>query len=223
MITVQFGVHKSASTFCTQLIQACLQEAGIPVTYLPMQKLDAEFFSAYGHLENNSQAAVLVKSHGRLTHPIRERIETDRVSVFATYRDPRDAILSSMDAAPIERQAGKSNRMASIQSLDDAINVIRHDYDIFFRWTAFHNVTCISYDILAEYPTFAINKIAERLGLNVSSAAILEKFSDPSRIRRFNKGVANRFRNELTEAEQKRIMKSFRDYTEFIGDTTNTV
>jgi len=218
VIIIQLGVHKSASTFLVQLIQSSISLSGGEVEYRPMARMNSTFFEQHVDFLDTRNDHVLVKTHGYLTQALEHRLAENKVKVFATYRDPRDVVLSVLDAAQVQRDQGNTKtRIAKVQSFEDALNFVRQDYDRFFKWAEVGQLHYISFDDLALNPESVISRVCNELSISVKPGVVLEKFKDKQNIRRFNKGKPDRYKSELSTDEQALVLSRFPDYQEFVS------
>jgi len=216
MIVIQFGIHKSASSFLAQLIEACLIEAEHSVLRKLSTKPDDQFFAEHERFEQTKTKTVILKQHARPKPLARQKVADGKALVIASYRDPRDAALSVLEASEQERKALNNNKIAAIHTLDDAVDLIRKDYTAFFEWAKTERMTCISFDTLATDVETAIGVICRSLNISASSKNVASLFSDKTKIQRFNKGKLDRHKDEMSFEDQARIMKRFDDYSEFV-------
>lgn len=220
MLVICYGLQKSASTFCFQLISDVLEDAGYPQRQWRRQFLKTLPASTAGGItttkKDNLETLLseaedgwrAVKTHSVLTEFAKNLIAQNRVTAFATYRCPRDAALSMFEHAERQRAAGPGGPQgfgSKIFTLEDAIRHVGSMLPRAREWCEHPQVNTVSYEMLRTDSVGACALIAETLGLTADAEKIVSKYeSGEGKIQNYNVGRKGRFEAEATP-EQKAL------------------
>jgi len=224
MIVFGYGLQKSASSFCFQLVTDMLDAAGQDQApfrtecFPQLKNVKGKAFVTtnwdtvsqiidYVERDHDGQMTVAVKTHSALTPRVEALMTLGWATAFATHRDFRDAALSMFEHGQRLRDSGApmDRNFASLETLDDALLHIANQKPRLQQWMDSSKVCSISYDTLRQNPGKACEKIANHLGLEVDYNPILKKYlGGEAKIGNYNVGEVGRFMTEATD-RQKRL------------------
>ena len=216
MLIVCYGIHKTASTFTWQLIR----EYFSLFTKMEVTSPNAVFqctrhnLAEFEEIIRDDSHAVILKTHGRLT-PFLQKLSAENCC-FATanFRDPRDVTLSMLDAGEVERNSGKNNVMSQILNIDNAIEKVLIEYEVFEKWAEEDFRQKVEYEEICFNTKPTLKKLlSPMLGHPPSDSeidSVVEAFSDRRNIK-FNKGVPNRYTLEMNEEQAERCNEKFKE------------
>ncbi len=229
LIYFSYGMTKTGSTLAYQLTRAVLVAAGCPQ---PKLKAAALRHSArINHAQHLTEAdiadiraevanwdgPVVIKTHTRPDDPaVVALLQSGEAVAHACYRDPRDMALSMLDHGKQARAEGKP-AFSEIETLDDALNGIRNQMDSLTAWLRLPNVLPLCFDDIAFRSAETVDRIADQLGLRVDAEQIAEQVKDTT-FTQFNKGVASRYRSEMSAADADRITTEFSPFYQTLID-----
>ncbi len=142
---------------------------------------------------------VVLKTHGLLTPELEEMIDNGVILAFSSFRDPRDSILSTLDAGATAREKGLTCWFTGYTEIEQLINPMISQFNITVPWAMNSNVLCIPYylTVLCQSPVVEI--LAAHLNYGWVGRFLAEtmdgrKASAPE----WNKGIADRYIEQLT-------------------------
>ena len=213
MIIFQQGAPKSASSFCSQLLREIAVENGY--TQDGMQEILGKkqrggfvmkLHTIKDHLNDLPEYSVL-KTHAQpfSAEPL---LRQNLAIGFVTIRDPLDSVRSLLDHAEASR-ANNKDEFADVTTAEEAGRIILLHLAYSMMWLRNPNVFPVYYDQLRSKPHKAAVMMAEKIGLPVNPRRIARKFSDKTKIRRFNIGEAGRGQNLLAENDRQNLARMF--------------
>jgi hypothetical protein len=141
------------------------------------------------------------------------------------YRDPRDALLSAFEYGVRKRGVGRSGAFAALNTLEQAITFMADYVRISESWLACEQALHTRYeDLLLNYWEEA-DRLVEFLGIDPSAVAVKDAIDryqpqrgsgDQAGIH-FVKGQIGRYREALSEAQQRLCIQTFGAYLEKRG------
>lgn len=192
MIIFQQGAHKTASSFCVQIIRALCAAAGHEQP--PPHK--TLFFNKISNADPSAARPFQpIKTHGPPGWA-REALQDGGGIAFITFRDPLDCIQSLLDhgARKDGEFANEFNDMTPWKALD--LHLL-HLADS-MKWMRLPNVWPIYYDELTQRPHETVAFMAEKLRLSVDPDKLIAEIGAP---RRMNVGRSGRGRDVLNLPE----------------------
>ena len=223
-----YGMTKSASTLAFHLTRGAMEHAGLAqplarvsavgpdrkinfVTHVDDRQMDELLAAAdrLGHM-------LVLKTHTRPDPSVVRAVEDGRAIAHAIYRDPRDAALSMLDHGAQARARGHSG-FAEIETLDDAIVGLRGQSDTLTAWLQLPGVVPLRYDDLAFNTVPTTEAIAAQLGVTIDAEAVARAVLRTQFIQ-FNKGIPDRYRTEMSEADSTRIRDIFAPFYQHLID-----
>ena len=222
-IVISYGMPKSASTFAWMLLKQILIEDGDPIATLsPNTKNNHSKEDFVLSLEDGQIDKIAAETNGGSvvlkTHAAAHLFEGfdapfDRSFVFVQYRDPREIALSLIDHGARTRAKGIPD-FADCDDHQSTFKYIDAAFDCARSWMRKDGAVAISYDELCFDSTATIERVGEILGIDVDPQRILHHFADTSTIYQFNKGVQNRWQQELSVEESNVFLERYSDYFE---------
>lgn len=148
-----------------------------------------------------------VKTHAKPTRFLRTLSQYKLAKSIFIYRDPRDRLVSIMNIAAKQREAGLVDRsFAHIQGFDDALEAVTTSYKHFEMWQKNPETMLIRFEDLVQNRNAEMKRTADFLGLSLNDEAItvaLARFDEPNKEKRlhFVSGKIGNYKDVLS-AEQ---------------------
>lgn len=213
MIIFQQGAPKSASSFCSQLLREIAavngytqegmreilgrkQRGGFVVHLRTIEK----------HLDDLPEYSV-IKTHAQpfSAEPL---LRENKAIGFVTLRDPLDSVRSLLDHAATSR-AKKKREFADVTTSEEAGRIILLHLAYSMMWLRNPNVFPVYYDQLRSKPEEVVAMMADKMGLKADPEKIAKKFTNKTKIRRFNIGETGRGQKLLADDEQRNLARMF--------------
>ena len=223
MLVLCYGIQKSGSTLAFEMVGAALASAGFAQDFVRNDRGRSEgnfisqakrdsLASLIGEIGPDRRIAV--KTHSGFPKPLAPWLDglaaEGKLRVVASYRDPRDACLSLVDAAAKSRRIGKHD-FAEVATLDDAAAYIEARIPAFERWAGLEKTLLLDYETAAFAPGTALDRIDAALGIASHRQAVLRHaFEDAKTLK--NKARPARHRDELTPDDNARLTARFQDF-----------
>lgn len=227
LIYICYGMPKSGSTLAFNLTRAVLEDAGItqgpldaPEAVKPgvMNYIDVirpnELAALCDAADTLDETPIAIKTHGGLWGCVERALTAGWARGQAVCRDPREVALSMLDAAREDRTWGKRNGIPML-TLQDALPAVRAHIDKFDTWAAHPNVMTLTYDELAFDTVIAASKIAAHLDVTVNETQCAR--AALSMLGQFNRGIEQRWRQEMSKDDIARFADEFGDFIEAHG------
>jgi hypothetical protein len=225
MIIVSAGLRKSASTlaffYAIELIKRSQRRSGQAVLekYADGKgyrgKLDFKTIILLIYI-NYRYGDVVLKTHGEPTIYLKLLIQLGLAKVTYNFRDPRDAIISMLDHGKKTRlqfdkrgEKYSSRGFGNIYSVHDAVPRILPDVKAWAAWNNLDETLMIRYEDFTCSKLDYLKKISRHIGCSTTDSELeliikefdKEQTSSSSNVANFNKGIAGRFRTEMTSEE----------------------
>src|ERR1022692_3741652 len=209
------GVAKSGSTFLFQVAR----DVAAAINGLPHNKAKSRFFPGmdvpdYVHQPADDlieplvrllppSAAFVLKTHGRITPLIASGIRSGLVKAVVSFRDPRDLVISMLDAGVSDRKKRKDRGFSPLYKVEDALQPVRDGWEAAREWAYFPGTLPVPYLLTATNQDFVIDLVCKYLSAEHCYHSIRERYAHDkeTNIREFHKGVADRFLEDLTPEE----------------------
>lgn len=223
---LSYGVTKTGSTLAFELVRAILDQAGVDQSRLPDGAVtpghNINFFA--GAVSDQVTAAleaaagrgglVAVKTHGRPESRARAAARRGRLIGHVVFRDPRDIVLSMLDAGVRARQMG-ARAFSEIVTLDDALRALERQVSRMNAWLEVPGMMPLLYDRFAFDLPRSVRQLARQLGVEADPDAVIAAVE--SRFTQRNKAIPSRHENEMDPADQRRVLAQFGDvYARFL-------
>lgn len=227
-ITISYGMPKSASTFAWMLLKDFLITAGRSVVTLSNEAKGNRSIEDYVTDVDSARLSIIKDeaSGGDVvlkTHSI-SNLFSDCTNVFpdsyifVQHRDPREIVLSLIDHGNRSRERGIQD-FAECLDVDSSLLVVDHAMNSFFSWASKPNAHLISYEQLCFNTKGTILRLKKIYGIdNVDAEKLISKYGDKSLIIQFNKGVRNRWENEMSDADSMKILDRYSKYYKFVEE-----
>lgn len=145
-----------------------------------------------------SGSMFLIKTHAKLTDDVAELIEAGRIGAFTSFRDPRDAALSTLNVGEKDREKGVDRWFAKIKDIEQLSRAINTQTDDAYRWVRQPGVFAIPYYITAMSQSTSVGLLADYLGVpHLKNILAAKMDADREKLPEFNKGVLDRFVDEF--------------------------
>jgi hypothetical protein len=229
MLVISYGIERSGSTLAFEMARGLLIENGFDQSVLesplvvPARRINLanrwDNETLQGLVGETEHRKVAVRTHappGDISSElVAELAGRGKLKVQATYRDPRDIVLSLIDAGRDARENGRT-AFAQIDGIDAAIHHLHRSVKIFIAWSRLQ-ATLFRYDDLAFNMSNTIRRMARDLGLptipdfvrGYLAAAFTER----------NKGIPNRYLAEMSPVDSAKIETEFSDFFDLIKRT----
>lgn len=237
MIYLSYGMPKSASSFCAQIVRELLKRHAdanglrfLMVRDLLPENPQGAFFvpsPSFGlddflrvALEASSDGVCMpVKLHARITPYAKSLIESGAILASASFRHPGDCILSLMDA--YRREAAdpqRKNRFPGGRDFDSALKACQGSGRVFIEWANVKNVELVYFNDIAANPHGVLERLKRQIGCSISDHEWLDRYlDDKSLIFEFNKGVLDRRLQEFSSRQLGQIEDQCSDMVAFIS------
>jgi hypothetical protein len=219
MIYISYGMTKSASTFLWLLTRETLRACGHDVIRLsastkggrnsPEDYVDPCDFAALRRVAAEVEdRSVVIKTHGPPGPGVFEAVEAGDVLANAILRDPREIALSLADHGTRSRETGIPD-FAEFKSPEDAFGTLDTQFMILRAWTRSRRVLTVTYDDLCFDTPRVIERLGDQIGETVDLDLVLSRLGDRTGIRHFNKGVRERYREDMDPLMQQRFLERY--------------
>jgi hypothetical protein len=163
-------------------------------------------------------AFFVLKTHGKLSPSLGGRVAAGQVLAFTSFRDPRDTVIAMLDAGVRDRERGADRSFAKMRSVEDTLQPVKHGFAVAHEWMTCERVLQVPYYLIAAEQDFTIRLLVRYLGLEFFCRALTAHFAvnREQRITEFNKGIADRFIDDLPPDDTLRLTQ---DFSTEIADT----
>lgn len=222
MLVLCYGIQKSGSTLTFEMVKAALASAGFAQDFIrnDLGRPKGNFINTTRDNivsmieEIGPDRRIAAKSHSGFAKHLSAWLEglmrEGKLRVIASYRDPRDACLSLVDAAAKSRLIGRYN-FAEVATLDDAVDFIEARIGAFEKWAALEGTLLLDYETVAFAPDTALDAIERTLGIVSDRQAVLRHaFEEADTLK--NKAQPARHRDELSPADNARLTERFQGF-----------
>ncbi len=219
LLFFSYGVTKSGSTLAFEFTKAALAQAGYDQPRLQCgAMIVSRKVNAVEHLDDTQADALLaaaaqvghpivLKTHTRPDPAVIRLLSSGRAQAHAVVRDPRDVALSMIDHGRRSRENGRP-AFAEIHTLDDAMQGISNQFEQLTEWLTLPGVRLLRYDDLAFDSELAVRDILDHLGIDGDPLEIADSVLRSS-FTQFNKGIRDRHRTEMSDADSARFRMRF--------------
>lgn len=222
MIYLTYGIPKTASTYCYQMIRLLCIAAGWEQPDLPdgikheqsninfIGPLTSEKLDALVNCSSEDDL-IVVKTHSGVTDNLKEYIEQGVIYACASYRDPRDMSLSLIDAGERARSQGVVGGFNRFNSIEDTIPSISRHIERFQHW-----IDCgalpVYYERLCFDTRSFLESVCQQLSISkkLINKVLLESYM--MQIGQYNKGVSLRYKYDLSSENNKFFLSNFGEF-----------
>jgi hypothetical protein len=217
-IYVSYGVTKTGSTLAFEVARVVLEQAGVDQSRLPdsvvagpyrnnfLAAVVSEQVPAVVAAAEERGGLVAVKTHSGPGAGARQAARSGRLIGHVVFRDPRDIVLSLLDAGARARQESR-RAFSEIVTIEDALVGLGRQVAKMNRWLELPGMMPLLYDRFAFNTARTARLLACQLGVSVDAekaAAALE-----GRFTQRNKAKPFRHLEEMDPADQRRVMDRF--------------
>lgn len=218
-IIFSYGMTKCGSTLAFELARTALELSGFPQPIMPREAIGVNKHINFARHLTEKQVTcledyaydlghpIVIKTHTRPDPPVIDLINRGKAVIHASYRDPREIILSMLDHGRKSRLA-RHNAFSEIATIDDAIFNLHGQVDSFTQWLYRPNCLPIYYHDLAFRMPLMTKRILENIMIDMPMNKVKNHVLN-RRFIQFNKGIKNRYQNEMDPTDQKRIRNEF--------------
>jgi hypothetical protein len=216
-LIIAHGQAKSGSTFLWQIAVAAAARAnGLPQhqyrkTIFPdgvethdfaTQPTDEIIMTIEKYLPD--EKFYVLKTHGSITPLISERVKGKGLIAFTSFRDPRDCVISMLDAGVKDRAKNNDRFFGKLLEVKDALRPVKFEWSARAReWTKCAGVLKIPYYLIASAQDRVVQLICTRIGLAKFTNDVQAQFRDGGKetITEFHKGIPDRFFDDMSIAD----------------------
>ena len=234
MLYICYGMPKSGSTLAYELTAGLLAACGFPQDKLASPLMEAKqkvnFVSfqrgwGEGTLKSlqpliDDSAIIAVKTHAVPSDCLLRIEQPAPILVQTVHRDPRDNVLSLMDAGTRCQRRGKGSFL-DVVNIRTAISRYKKDFAVHTLWQQYPGALSVGYDEVAFDSISFLHRLAAQLKLDVQNVD-LEKLVQQvkgSRFTQLNKGIQSRHQQELTPEQNLALAAVFRGEFRTMPDT----
>ncbi len=228
MIVLSVGMQKSGSAYIYNLINDILVYAGnkdardVKEEY-NLSEVMKWYNNNIGHINiklifkliriSLKSGTFAVKTHSAPNSLHSLLLKTGLIKTIYIYRDPRDVLLSVQDHGIKILAEGENHTFAKMVGFNDAFVSVKNWVNIFKEYKKNKDVLCLRYEDLITEPILTLQQICDYLNISIPNQDlknILKKYdkenpnADMTGLH-FNKGITNRYVNELSEAQIDRF------------------
>ena len=236
MILLCYGMTKSGSTLAFELVKAILERHGHVQRRLPdgvVRPLHTVNFANFqtpddlAHLkaEVAPGETIAIKVHGPLAADTRAYLEAaineGSYTLHVNYRDPREVCLSLLDASEKARARDPeaTRGFGIIKGWDEAAAFAQKQIQHCLAWASVPGALHLYYNDVAFATEPVLDRICAHLALPRLSAeenaALRQQVFDTAFTQR-NKAVIDRWRQDLTEAQNAELLARIEGAAQFI-------
>lgn len=210
MIVFQQGPHKSASSFCAQLLRAIAESHGYQQSggHDQLGSVRAKGYVARLDEDPTGYRALppytVVKTH---QNPLgaRHLLEANEAVAFITWRDPLDCVQALLDHA--QSTSGEARReFNDLEDPVEAAQLIMLGQSHALTWLRLPNAHAVHFDDLREDPQGVAERMGAIMDLPVDGSRIVRAIR---KVRRFNVGLPGRGRVLLDGPDGPELARMF--------------
>jgi hypothetical protein len=217
-VYVSYGVTKTGSTLAFELVRVVLEQAGVDQSRLPDSVVASAFRNNFLHAVVSEQVPavlaaakqrgglVAVKTHSRPGAGAREAARRGRLIGHVVFRDPRDIVLSLLDAGAQARQRSRPS-FSAIVTIEDALIGLGRQVANMNKWLEYPGMMPLLYDRFAFNLERTARLLARQLGVSVDAEKAVAALE--GRFTQRNKAKPSRHVEEMDPADQRRVMDRF--------------
>ena len=219
LLYFSYGMTKTGSTLAFELVRTALDLSGFPQDRLEMEAiLDSSSINFVRRLTDSQLTSlsdeakrrgypIVLKTHSRPTRALINMILSGEALADASYRDPRDMVLSMLDHGNRARKNGQKS-FSNLYTSEDTLENIRHQHNTLTAWLRIPGTLPLYFEDVA-FETAAIAKtILERLDLKLDPAVLADVVLS-QRFTQKNKAVRLRYPNEMNRKLSSEIEAEF--------------
>jgi hypothetical protein len=231
MIYLSASLQKSGSTLTYHLIRYILEAAGVPDVQMPGEtehdlhpariRHIVHRFSAEVVAEAEAFAAaqvdrvVTLRTHVGPSTQIEETIRGGRALHNVCIRDPRDVVISKMDALARRDALRDPDLPQPSGDLRTTLRNVQKNIEHVLKWADIPGALILRYEETAFSPHVTIGAICNQLKLDLPASEFDGVFDKAVQMKgQFNVAESNRHRREMSEDDQALVMKTFSSFYE---------
>jgi len=214
MIVFTYGMHKSASTFCNRIVAQIMKQSGAfdkVIAEGDVSRVSRGMLATFNDVILDSRKVVVHKTHGGITNYAKELAAKGVAVATATFRDPREIVLSMLDVSEKAKGTHRRTTITRIASLTEALDRLEVEIDRFQGWAECKFVLPVFYDDISFDTVRTILKISAHLKVHCDPERVAAAFQDKKDIR-FNKGIRARYETEMSVDDQQRVLDRFKAF-----------
>lgn len=228
MIYICYGMTKSASTFLYQLTERIFELSGLqPVRLKPPLVRKGSIDNDFGDIDEVALARVadevgdrnvVLKTHGRLTPVVADRINKGGLFASVAVRDPREIALSMLDHGDRARR-WRLAAFSEFIALEDTLKSLDGQVVVAGMWAAVPRSAVFRYNDICFDTAGTIARICQQIGVQLDPGDVMAGFRGGGAIGQFSKGVPLRYRELRVETQQLFLKRYAAFYAAFEFDT----
>ncbi len=241
MIYLSYGLPRSGSSFCYQIIHDLLARYSVmnglrlgnirdilpghpyELFFQPSDSSSLDALLEKALRMSDQKMCLAIKAHCGLTEYAKNLLENKKILANASFRHPGDCILSYMDAYRREKVEQKASRFPQGNNFERSLEVYEYHANTFLKWAHTRNVLLIYYDEIVGNPEIVVKRLKQQIGLDIDEAEVLKPYlADKTKILEFNKGKLNRRFQELSTHQIQEVEKKYETLISFIQHYSKT-
>lgn len=218
-VIIAHGQPKSGSTFLFRTVCEAISQVEGQEFYSLWASLMGQGVNVYfetvtpedlGRLtERAGERTVVIKTHAALSDDVREMVERGDVRAFTSFRDPRDACRSMLDAGISDREKGSTRWFATKTKSSELVRPIAYQCRMLQSWMNCPKVLALPYYLIANDQDYTVRRLCDHLGFSgighlVSTHMDETKASVPE----YHKGISDRFLEDFNWPEIEFLNKA---------------
>ena len=217
LLYFSYGMTKSGSTLAFQIVRHMFEASGFTQLLAPKESgRVGNKINAFDDIEQpqldllcafaKANGPLVIKTHQRPSQAIQKLLKSGLAWAHATYRDPRDIVLSMLDHGHRARAKGEKP-FAEIVDIDTALESVRFQTENLRQWLNMSNVLPIDYEELAFETKAVIHALSTQIGIAKLPPDLIARAQ--SEFTQKNKAIQNRHRSEMDANNSTKIVKEF--------------
>ncbi|MBP7461772.1 MAG: sulfotransferase domain-containing protein [Candidatus Delongbacteria bacterium] len=164
---------------------------------------------------------LIIKTHTNLNKTIDSLLRTGRIIASVTYRDPRDAAISLLDAGESDRKRNIERKFNEIWTIEQALDFYKNCQADTKQWLRHPKVLKVSYNLLALNPHQAAQRIRDYLHIEADIDPIITNLitNPDKKIWEYNVGKIGRYKDNMNQETIDRFLHEFRELIDLMNET----
>ncbi len=171
---------------------------------------------------------IVLKTHNVLTPDLEGMIDSGAVLALTSFRDPRDTVLSTLDAGRSDRERGSTRWFSRFTEVEQLILPVKRQFTRVVPWIRHPKVLAIPYYLTAMRQSTAVAVLAQHLGCGHTSRQVAQSMEARKlTLPEWNKGLADRYIDGLSGSDVRSLNEAFADilpeYDQLLRQTLSAI
>jgi len=219
LLYFSYGMTKTGSTLAFELVRSALDLCGYPQDRLALDaveatakvnfvnRLSAEQLETLRNEAKKRGYPIVLKTHARPTPGVVRMIHAGEAIAYASYRDPRDMVLSMLDHGKRARETGQKS-FSNLHTAEQALENIRHQHNTLTAWLRLPFTMPLYFEDAAFDTETTAARVLASLCLKLDPV-VLSEVVLTQRFTQKNKALRQRYPDEMTPALSSAIKAEF--------------